>query len=42
MNKLKFCRNCKSSKLVSIVNLGNQSFTGIFPSTKKKQYLRVF
>ena len=36
MNKLKFCRNCKSSKLVSIVNLGNQSFTGIFPSTKKK------
>lgn len=37
MNKLKFCRNCKSSKLVSIVNLGNQSFTGIFPSTRKKK-----
>ena len=37
MNKIKFCRNCKSTKLVSIVNLGKQSFTGIFPSSRKKK-----
>jgi hypothetical protein len=31
MNKIKHCRNCKSVSLESILNLGNQAMTGIFP-----------
>jgi len=30
-NKLAHCRNCKSTSIVSLLSLGNQSFTGIFP-----------
>ena len=32
--KIKSCRSCKSKKLVKLYSLGNQYFTGIFPSNK--------
>ena len=32
--KIKNCRSCKSKKLVKLYSLGNQYFTGIFPSNK--------
>lgn len=31
MSKIKYCRNCKSTNLEDILNLGNQDMTGIFP-----------
>lgn len=34
-NKIMHCRNCKSTSLVSLLSLGNQSFTGIFPKDDK-------
>jgi ubiquinone/menaquinone biosynthesis C-methylase UbiE len=36
-NKILNCRFCKSEKLESIVNLGNQYLTGIFPKNKKEK-----
>ena len=30
--KIKNCRSCESKKLVNLYSLGNQHFTGIFPS----------
>ena len=32
---MKKCRNCKSSKLTNLFSLGNMSFTGKFPRSKK-------
>ena len=32
--KIKNCRSCKSKKLIKLYSLGNQYFTGIFPSNK--------
>jgi len=34
---IKRCRSCGSKKINSILNLGNQSFGGIFPKTKKQK-----
>jgi hypothetical protein len=36
MSKIKICRICKSNKLFNLFSLGTQSYTGIFPSKKKK------
>ena len=33
--KIKFCRNCKSDKLVDLLSLGKMSFTGKFPKNNK-------
>ena len=35
MRRIKFCRNCKNTKLEKLFSLGNLSFTGKF--TKKKK-----
>ncbi len=34
MSKINKCRACKNSNLKNLLSLGNQSFTGIFPSKK--------
>jgi len=38
--KIKSCRSCKSKKLVKLYSLGNQYFTGIFPSNKHSKIPR--
>lgn len=35
--KITYCRICKSDKFDSIVELGNQAFTGIFPKSKSEK-----
>ena len=35
-SKIKECRVCKNENLVSILNLGEQYFTGIFPNKKNE------
>ena len=36
MSKIKFCRICRSNKLLTLFSLGTQFYTGIFPTKKKK------
>ena len=38
--KIKSCRSCKSKKLVKLYSLGNQYFTGIFPSNRHSKIPR--
>ena len=38
--KIKSCRSCKSKNLVKLYSLGNQYFTGIFPSNKHSKIPR--
>ena len=38
VKKIKHCRICKSSDLVEVINLGNQTLTGVFP---KSEYDKV-
>lgn len=35
MSKIKFCRSCKSEKILKLFSLGEQFYTGIFPRAKK-------
>lgn len=37
LNKVESCRICGNKKLVSLLNLGEQSLTGIFPKTRNQQ-----
>ena len=37
MNKINSCRICGNQNLIKIVNLGNQSLTGVFPNNKEDQ-----
>ena len=37
MNKITECRICKNKNLVSILNLGNQNLTGVFPKLNEPQ-----
>lgn len=36
-NTIQACRICKNTKLVSILNLGKQALTGVFPASKSVQ-----
>ncbi len=35
MSSIKFCRSCRSKKLIKLFSLGKQYYTGIFPKNKK-------
>ena len=35
--KIKYCRICKSKKLLKVFNLGQLAFTGIFPESRNKK-----
>ena len=37
INEIKKCRNCKSNNLVSVLSLGEQVLTGVFPKSKDEQ-----